>query len=218
MPDCIVAYMFLAMEQNRLINPDSSLAEHMRELSRMAAELRALEGRGMGEQIIPGEVAYRDARDTYHHITLGAVLAAHGLAADDARRLDGLLSLAPDALLGDETMLDCLRIGMRRGRSVGEALSIFLDRAAPYLEDRGRHAEWHRRYLSYIKRTESFFAAYDDAARAAMLRRPPSRKQLWLVRYTCETLQLAFPELPDRHAAFEWLSRVGANPRYRRIG
>lgn len=208
--------MFLAMEQTQLIDADFSFAGQIRELGRMAAELRAIESSATGGQIIPGETVFRDARDTYHHITIGAVLAAHGLAADDARRLDGFLSLPPRQVLEDDTILAEWQEGMRRGRTMGEALSIFLDRAAPYLTDCGRYAEWRRRYDAYMERSKSFLSACDDAALAMMLRRPPSRRQLWLVRYTCECLQLPFPELPNRRAAFLWLRDAGANPRYRR--
>jgi hypothetical protein len=100
---------------------------------------------------------------------------------------------------------------------MGEALMIFLHRAAAMLEDRGRYAEWRRRYDAYVGRTQAFLKTLDEGTLAAMLRKPPSQKQLWLVRYTVECLDIEFPELPDRRAAFLWLRDVAANPRYRRM-
>jgi len=154
--------------------------------------------------------------DTYHHITLGAVLAAYDLSAHDARRLDGFLAMKPRDVLDDDAVLGHWKSGFSRGKTVGEALLIFLDCAAGLLEDHGRYAEWRRKYDDYIARTKVFLKSLDEEMLAAMLRKPPSQKQLWLVRYTVEALGVDFPELPDRRAAFLWLRDVGANPRFRR--
>jgi len=185
-------------------------------LKRMSAELTAFE-RGVGaEQLVPAEVVFRDPLDTYHHINLGAVLAAYGLSANDARRLDGFLAMRPLDVLDDDGILGHWKSGLVRGKTVGEALLIFLDCVAGLLEDHGRYAEWRRKYDDYIARTKVFLKSLDEEMLVAMLRKPPSRKQLWLVRYTVECLGVEFPELSDRRAAFIWLRDVGANPRYRR--
>lgn len=181
----------------------------------MLADLRSIEGMVSGERIMPAEVAFRDPRDVYHQISIGAVFTSRNFSADDARRLDGFLALTPLQVLESDRMLDYWREGFERGRTIGDALSIFLDRAASFLEDRGRYEEWRRRYDAYLEKTGAFLNSCSDSALEAMLRRPPSRKQLWLVRYTCECLRLDVPELRNRRDAFLWLRDVGANPRYR---
>lgn len=205
------------METNQPTTSEMPLAEMVRELSRVSAELKAIEKGTAIQQIVPGEVTYRDPQDVYHQITIGAVLTAYGFSAHDARALDGFLAMRPKDVLDDDVILDHWKTGVIAGKTMGEALLIFLHRAAAMLEDRGRYAEWRRKYDAYVDRTQAFLKNLDEGMLAAMLRRPPSAKQLWLVRYTVEVLDVEFPELPDRRAAFLWLHDVAANPRYRRV-
>lgn len=209
--------MFRQMETSRSTASEMPLAEMVRELSRVSAELKAIEKGAALEKIVPGEVAYRDPLDVYQQVTIGAVLTAYEFSAHDARALDGFLSMRPKDVLDDDVILDHWKAGVIAGKTMGEALMIFLNRAAAMLEDRGRYAEWRRRYDAYVDRTQAFLKTLDEGTLAAMLRKPPSRKQLWLVRYTVECLDVEFPELPDRRAAFLWLHDVAANPRYRRV-
>jgi hypothetical protein len=205
------------MEQQNFKGPADDLGAHLRELDRMLVTLDGIEARVSKVQITPGEVVYRDAHDAYHHITAGAVLSAYGISAHYARRLDGLLALDILKALSDDSLFGEWKDAFVKKKSVGEALLCFLDRAAGFLEAKGRHAEWRRRFDAYMRKTESFFAALDDEKRAAMLRKPATKKQASMVRYTCECLQLDFPALGNRWAAFEWLRDVGANPRYREV-
>ncbi len=194
-----------------------SLDVMVNDLKRASAELTAIERGVAAERLVPGEVVFRDPFDTYDQVTVGAVVTAYELSAHDARRLDGFLAMRPQDVLDNDVILEHWRSGLVRGKTVGEALLIFLDCAAGLLEDRGRYAEWRRKYDDYIARTKVFLKSLDEETLAAMLRKPPSRKQLWLVRYTVECLGVEFPELSDRRAAFIWLRDVGANPRYRRV-
>ena len=205
------------MEEPNFNEPAGDLGAHLRELHRMLVTLDGIEARASEVKIAPGEVVYRDAHDAYHHITVGAVLSAHCLSAHYARRLDGFLALDILEALENETLFNEWKESFARKRTVGEALLCFLDRAAGFLEAKGRHAEWQRQYDAYMRKTESFFAALDDEKRAAMLRKPATRKQASMVRYTCECLLLDFPALENRWVAFEWLRDVGANPRYREV-
>jgi len=195
----------------------TDLEEQVRQLGRMLSELEALETRASRVHLTPGEVVYRDPHDAFHHITSGAVLSAHGLSAHYARRLDGFLSLSIGKALEDKSLAKPWTAAFTHDTTIGEALRMFFDAAAGQLEASGRHAEWRRRYEAYMAKTDAFFAAADGEMRAAMERKPASRKQASLVRYTCECLRLDYPELPNRWAAFEWLRAIGANPRYREV-
>lgn len=205
------------MEHMKPESGKTELGVYIDELGRMFANVKSMEIGLSGPQITPGEAVYRDQRDVYHQITLGAVLTAHGLSAHDARRLDGYLAMPPNELEGDRVNALYWKKACARSDTIGEALAIFLNQAGPRLEELGRYAEWRRRYDNYMLRSERFLGALDKDKLEAMAARPVSRKQLWLVRYTCECLDLPFPELTDRGAAFLWLRDAGANPRYKQV-
>lgn len=205
------------MNNPDLANPTNDLGSHIRDLDRMLSTLAGIEARASKVRIAPGEVVYRDAHDAYHYITTGAVLSAYGVSAHYARRLDGFLALDILKALNDESLFNEWKDSFTRKRTVGEALLCFLDRAAGFLEAKGRHAEWRRRFDAYMRKTEGFLAALDDEKRAAMLRKPATPKQISMVRYTCECLRLDFPALENRWIAFEWLRDIGANPSYREV-
>ena len=205
------------MEEQNFKGPANDLGAHLRELDRMLSTLDGIEARASKVQITPGEVIYRDAHDAYHHITTGAVLSAYGVSAHYARRLDGFLALDILQALEDESLFDKWKESFTQKRTVGEALLCFLDRAAGFLEAKGRHAEWRRRFDAYMRKTEGFFAVLSDEKQAGMLRKPATRKQASMVRYTCECLRLDFPALENCWVAFEWLRDIGANPRYREV-
>lgn len=205
------------MEQNQNMVGDLGLGDYIRELGQMLADVRALEAGARVPQLIPAEAVYRDPKDAYHQITIGAVLAAYHLSAHDARRLDGLLSLSPKELASDRSFGHDWRQALARSATLGEALVAFLNKAGPKLEDLGRYAEWRRRYDNYMDRSERFLSALDKDKLKALVYRPASRKQVWLVRYTCEAFGLPFPELPNRKAAYVWLRHAGANPRYKQV-
>lgn len=205
------------MKTNHDFANPATLDEYVRELGRMVREVKASEGGLSAERLIPGEVAWRDPRDAYDQITVGAVLTARDLVADDARALDGFLSMPCREVLERDDVIECWKQAFLCGETMGDALAIFLHQARHLLDERGRYAEWRRRYDSYMERTRSFLEALDRETLMVMVRRPPSKKQIWLVRYTCEVLRLEFPPLPNRKAAFIWLHDVGANPRYREM-
>jgi hypothetical protein len=101
--------------------------------------------------------------------------------------------------------------------TIGEALRGYLSMHTSHLEAEGRYAEWQRAQRRYVADAASFLENLDEETRAAMKRRPVSRKQLSLIRYTCECFSIEFPALSDRWAAFEWLRDIGANPRCREV-
>lgn len=205
------------MERMKPESEKTDLGVYIDELGRMLADLKSVEVGLSAPQIIPGEAVYRDQRDVFHQITLGAVLTAHGLCAHDARSLDGFLAMSPTELVGDTAIALHWKDACARCNTLGEALAIFLSKAGPRLEDLGRYAEWRRRYDNYMVRSERFLGALDKDKLEAMAARPASPKQRWLVRYTCECLGLPFPELADRRAAFLWLRSAGANSRYKQV-
>lgn len=205
------------MEQSDFNKSPANLDEHLRELDRMLVALDAIETRASKVQLAPGDAVYRDPHDAYHHIAVGAVLSAHQLSAHYARRLDGFLALTIPEALEDTSLFDDWKHAFSKDTTIGEALRVFLDKAAGRLEAKGRYAEWRRRYDDYMGKTDAFLATLDDKKRVAMLRKPATRKQVSLVRYTCECLRLDFPPLENRAAAFGWLRDVGANPRYREV-
>jgi len=183
----------------------------------MVRELSLYAPPASSSALVPGEVAYRDPASTYHQITIGAVLCAHGRTAHDARRIDGLLSMRVADLMADADLGNVVRDAFADGLTVGEALAKILQACGGQLEAVGRMAEWRRSFETYMAKSEAFLAGLNDEVRATMLRRPPSKKQLWLVRETCAVLQLEFPELPNRLAAFEWLQTNGANVKFKEI-
>lgn len=187
-----------------------SLKATVRDLSQIALQASSL-------PLVPGEVAYRDPALTYHQITTGAVLCAHGFTAHHARQLDGVLDKRLADVLADPELSIILKQALADGLTVGEALMKILHAGGGQLEAAGRMAEWRRSFETYMVKSEAFFAGLNDEVRATMLRRPPSKKQLWLVRETCAALQLEFPELPNRLAAFEWLQANGANVKFKEI-
>lgn len=68
-------------------NEGTDLADQVRELGQMMSQLEALESRATkASSIIPGETVFRDPKDAYHQITVGAVLIRYELSAHDARR------------------------------------------------------------------------------------------------------------------------------------
>jgi len=205
------------MEQNIAAPDPQNIEDHVDQLGRTLAKLEDIERRLAEPRMTPGEVVFRDPRDTYHQITLGAVLTAHGMSAHDARRLDGLLSLQLgelERLADDLADFDSL---VEPGHTVGQALVRFLSMAAGQLEAGGRYAEWRRAFDRYQDRTRAYLEAPTDEKLEELRRRPISRKQTELVRYTCACLGLEFPALKNRGEAFEWLHEIGANPRYRAV-
>jgi hypothetical protein len=203
------------MEQQ--IPPQTDLAASLHSLEAMVRELSQYAPQASSSALVPDEVAYRDPASTYHQITIGAVLCAHGFTAHDARRFDGLLSKRLADVLADAKLSIVLKEALTDSLTVGEALTKILHAGGGQLEAAGRMAEWRRSFETYMAKSEAFLAGLNDEVRATMLRRPPSKKQLWLVRETCAALQLEFPELPNRLAAFEWLWANGANVKFKEI-
>lgn len=203
------------MEQKVYGTTAADIEGHVEQLGRTLAKLEDIERRLVQPQMTPGEIAFRDPQDTYHQISLGAVLAAHGMSAHDGRRLDGLLSLPLgelERLSEDLADFDSL---VEPGHTVGQALVRFLSMAAGHLDAQGRYAEWRRAFDRYHERTQSYFENLTEEKLEDLRRRPVSRKQTELVRYTCACRGLEFPVLKNRGDAFDWLRKVGANPRYR---
>ncbi len=196
--------------------------EHLAsQLDRALTTLADTEQRFADRQIVPGEVAFRDPAGSYHQITIGAVLTAWEFSAHDARALDGLLSMNIDEVIKliqqmvDEDPDGELRAG--EDETVGAALTAILTRHSSTLESRGRYVEWRRSFDRYQETTERFLSGLGEVDLAKMSLRPPSRKQLSLIRTTCANLRLEFPVLADRADAFRWLRDVGANTRYREL-
>jgi hypothetical protein len=166
---------------------------------------------------LPGETVFRDPRNTYHHITLGAVLAAYAMDAHHARRLDGLLSMDIEQaqnLLGKVASLFPSE-DKNKDVTVGEFVSRLLDHAPAALDDLGRFAEWRRAFEKYMERTEPFLSGMTGGDLEKLAGRPVSRAQSNLVRTTCAHHRIEYPALANRLAAFEWLRDVGANLRFR---
>ena len=197
------------------VDTAADLNEQIKEIAKSISTLEALQSRAEQPAITPGEVAFRDPQDVYHHITIGAVLVAQGLSAHDARRLDGLLSL-PVAeaarLLQEAADLD-----PAEEPTVGELLVAVLDRLADPLEAIGRFAEWRRGFERYRSRTEAYLAQLTPDQLADLKRKPVSQKQTEQVRRTCACFDIEFPALANRAEAFEWLWNAGANLSYIRI-
>jgi len=203
------------MEQQT--SPPTDLVAAVQSLEATVRELSQFAPQASSSALVPGEVAYRDPALTYHQITIGAVLCARGFTAHDARRFGGLLDKRLADVLANAELSTVLKEALAGGLTVGEALMKILHAGGGQLEAAGRMAEWRRSFETYMAKSEAFLAGLNDEVRATMLRRPPSKKQLWLVRETCAALQLEFPELPNRLAAFEWLRANGANVKFKEI-
>lgn len=207
------------MKQEFLETVGTDLERLASQLDRALTTLSDAEQRFTDRQIVPGEVAFRDPAGSYHQITIGAVLTAREFSAHDARALDGLLSMNIDeVVLLIQQMVDEDPDGESRvgeDETIGAALTAILSRHSSTLESRGRYVEWRRSFDCYQDTTERFLSGLGEVDLEKMSLRPPSRKQLSLIRTTCAYLRLEFPVLTNRADAFRWLRDVGANTRYR---
>tara|TARA_R110002020_G_scaffold212556_3_gene419188 strand:- start:100 stop:723 length:624 start_codon:yes stop_codon:yes gene_type:complete len=203
------------MEKEFLFSGPMDLNEQVQVLERACLNLEAMESRLNPSVIEPGERVFRDAKDTFDHITLGAVLSAHNMSAHQAVRIDGLLSMTAE---GMNDFVDALTILDGQGKetdTIGELLIRFLDLAASQLEAQGRYATWRRAFDKYLAVTKSRLDTMTAEQLEKLRKKPVSKKQVDLVRYTCACHRLEFPKLENRGTAFEWLRDIGANPRYR---
>ncbi len=121
------------MERMKPESEKTDIGVYIDELGRMLADLKSVEVGLSAPQIIPGEAVYRDQRDVFHQITLGA-------------------AMSPTELVGDTAIALHWKDACARCNTLGEALAIFLCKAGPRLEDLGRYAEWRRRYDNYMVR------------------------------------------------------------------
>lgn len=194
--------------------------EHLAsQLDRAMASLARTEQRLAAPQVTPGETVFRDPKDAYHQMTLGAVLIQYGLNAQHARALDGLLSMTFDqmkAVAAEATQI----VGEDSDdddETMGSGLLELLELMPTRLEQFGRHAEWRRGFERYMERTRPYLDGLTDEDLQQLATRPPSRTQLHLIRVTCAYHGLTFPAVPNRRAAFEWLRDIGANAKYREV-
>jgi len=202
-------------------NPGAGIdLEHLAsQLDRAMASLARTEQRLAAPQITPGETVFRDPKDAYHQIALGAVLVQYGLSAQHARALDGLLSMTFDqmkALAAEATQI----VGEDSGddeETMGSGLLELLELMPTRLEQFGRFAEWRRGFERYMARTRPYLDGLTDEDLQQLAGRPPSKKQMHLIRVTCAYHGMAFPAVPNRQAAFEWLRDIGANAKYREV-
>ncbi|MCP9223389.1 hypothetical protein MKP08_11570 [Erythrobacter sp. LQ02-29] len=183
------------------------------------ASLARTEQRLAAPEITPGETGFRDPKDVYHQITLGAVLVQYGLSAQHARALDGLLSLAFDQArtVVEEASQIVGEASDDDNETIGSGLLELLELIPTRLEQFGRYAEWRRGFDRYTDRTRPYLDGLTDEDLHRLAGRPPSKKQMHLIRVTCAYHGIAFPAVPDRRAAFEWLRDIGANPKYREV-
>ena len=208
-----------SMEQDFNHSSGIDLAHLASQLDRTMASLARTERGLAASRITPGETVFRDPADAYHQITLGAVLVQYGLSAQHARALDGLLSMSFDQisqivvetteLVSDDSNDD--------DETMGSGLLELLELMPNRLEQFGRHAEWRRGFERYMERTRPYLDGLTDEDLQQLAARPPSRTQLHLIRVTCAYHGLAFPAVPNRQAAFEWLRDIGANAKYREV-
>ena len=82
------------MENNHRPHTLEQLVDQTNELASMVSALNGLKDQLATSAISPAEHRYRDQRDVYHQITIGAVLMRYDFTAHDARFLDGLLHSA----------------------------------------------------------------------------------------------------------------------------
>ena len=183
------------------------------------ASLARTEQRLAAPQITPGETTFRDPKDAYHQIALGAVLVQYGLSAQHARALDGLLSMTFDQMraVAAEATHIVSEDSDDDDETMGSGLLELLELMPTRLEQFGRHAEWRRGYERYMERTRPYLDGLTGEDLQQLATRPPSSKQLHLIRVTCAYHGLAFPAAPNRQAAFEWLRAIGANVKYREV-
>ncbi len=190
------------------------------QLDRALVKLDMTEQRFAQRRITPGEVAFRDPAGSYHQITIGAVLTAYDLSAHDARALDGLLSLPVSKV---EELIANLRRQRAdepdpaQGETVASILQTILCLWSSELEQEGRYAEWRRSFDRYMAATEPFLAELTEEALERLAQQPPTRKQVNLIRLTCDQFRLEFPALLNRAEAFGWLRDAGANARFREV-
>lgn len=194
------------------------VGEHLAsQLDRAMASLARTEQRLAAPQITPGETVFRDPKDAYHQITLGAVLVQYELSAQHARALDGLLSMTIDQLHGFFAELPDTIDGDDDDGPLGLALLEILELVPGPLEEFGRYAEWRRGFERYMERTRPYLDGLTDEDLERLSSRPPTSKQMHLIRVTCAYHGLASPAVPHRRAAFEWLRDIGANAKYREV-
>ncbi|WP_435203774.1 hypothetical protein [Qipengyuania sp. 902] len=202
-------------------NPSSGTdLEHLAsQLDRAMATLARTEQRLASPQILPGETVFRDPKDAYHQITLGAVLIQYGLNAHHACALDGLLSMTFEQLkaLAAEALQIVDKESDDDDETMGSGLLKLLELMPTRLEQFGRYAEWRRGFDRYMEKTRPYLDGLTDGDLHRLAGRPPSKKQMHLIRVTCAYHGIAFPAVPDRRAAFEWLRDIGANVKYREV-
>lgn len=209
------------MEYVHPLPSDHELGAHLKKVETLLGQLGEAQTRLDATRIDPTEAVFRDPKDVYHQIMVGAVFTAHGFSAHHARALDALLSMTWDEARAFAEALQDDGHGSKEddaddatmGATLMELVSVDPDR----LDAIGKIAEWRRRYDRYSKRTATALGEITEDVLERMAMRPVSKAQLALVRYTCACFCLAFPELANRREGFEWLRDVGANPRYRRV-
>ncbi|RDC61352.1 hypothetical protein HME9302_02574 [Alteripontixanthobacter maritimus] len=205
------------MEQKPTTTAGTDLEQLAHQLDRTLSQLDQTERRFADLQITPGETTFRDPKNAYHQITIGAVLTARGLSAHEARALDGLLSMTFEevvALIQDMPDEDPAEED-DDSETIADGLIAILSRHATALENRGRYADWRRSFDRYRTTTDRLLSDMTEEDLEKLSKRPPTRKQLSLIRTTCTQLRLEFPTLANRADAFRWLRDVGANTRYR---
>jgi hypothetical protein len=209
------------MEHNLDTGSGQDLEQLASQLDRAMALLARTEERLAAPAITPGETSFRDPRDAYHQITIGAVLAQYKLSAHHARALDGLLSMSFDQLMEVwdevEEIIGEHEDGDDDEETLGSSLLELLELIPGRLEQFGRYAEWRRAFDRYQERTKPYLEGLSDDDLRRLADCPPSAKQMHLIRSTCAYHRIAFPAVPHRRAAFEWLRDIGANAKYREV-
>lgn len=203
------------MEHEVKIGSGQDLEHLASQLDRAMATLARSEERLAVSRINPGETVFRDPKDVYHQITLGAVLIQYGLSAHHARALDGLLSMTAEQTIDFMGEVTRLVDPDDESGTVGSTVRDLLELMPGRLDQLGRYAEWRRALDRYLERTKPYLDDLSDEDLQRLALRAPSKKQLHLIRVTCAYHGLAFPAVADRRAAFEWLRDMGANAKYR---
>lgn len=204
------------MEQKLTPASGNDLEQLASQLDRTLTLLSNTEARLAGPLITPGETRFRDPQDVYHQITLGAVLCAHRLNSHHARAVDGLLSMTFEQLKA--VLEEASRLASDEDdddEPMGSMLLRVLELVPGRLDEFGRFAEWRRAFDAYMRRTTPFLQGMTAEELVKLETRPPSKKQMHLIRVTCTYHRIPFPAVPNRRAAFEWLRDIGANARYR---
>lgn len=181
----------------RLAAIDSELAE----LDRLAAA----HGKRRGDRRTGGN-------DTQKY-RLGSMFAV--LASD----LDQLDDLAILGLLSDGELalrLLALAASKHQGSLVDLIRQVLSDPSIlQAFRRKGARLWWDWNRALYHAEVEAF--AQSDAARdprASWRRRPPSRRQLYLIDEAVRAFELDPPTITNRGQAYEWLRQVGGNPRF----